>query len=264
MNRSIVSSAAESAPRAFHSSRSKRRWWVRNMLFVGLLVLLAGCIEPAESTAVPRTLPCPSPTDTPWAEFAFGVDSASDIVFAVAETWSIDEDRIGETSSFEGPILRWRTAVPGGEDDVFYASFNRENQLKKIEVKWTWPNPTLAQIIDCLGFPDHYIAFEEVGPDHIFINLALFYTDDGIVIRDRGTIWTVGPRRIHTSMKIEEFVLVAPSTAEQMGTEMYRYGQEPKHLIYSVCLLKPWPGAVEAMEIASDEEVDQCGVFRDW
>lgn len=263
MNRSTVGIAAGSAHSPLNSSRQKSRWRVRYII-LGLLALLAGCIEPVPGASVPRTLPCPSLADSPWAEFLFGIDSPSEVVSAVVDIWGIHEDRIGEMSSVEGPILRWRTDVPGGQDDIFLASFNRKHQLKKIKVKWTWPNPTLAQIIDCLGFPDHYIAFEEFGPEHIFIKFALFYTDDGIVIRDGGTIWTVGPPRIRTGMKIDGFVLVAPGAEEQMGTEMYRYGQEPNHLIYSLCLSKPWPGAVEAMEIASNEEVEECGVFRDW
>ena len=239
---------------------------VRYMLFVALLVLLVGCVEPEPGTAVPRTLPCPSPTDTPWAEFTFGVDSPSDVVSAVVNLWGIEKDQIGEFSSAvdPGPILRWRTAVPGGEDDVFYASFHRGQHLKKLTVEWTWPYPTLAQIINWLGFPDQYIAFNAVSPEHILINLALFYTDIGVVVRDSGTIWSAGQPKIHTDMLIKKFVLVAPGTAEQMATEMYRYGMEPRHLIYSVCLLKPWPGSTEAMEIASDKEVDQCRVFRDW
>lgn len=267
MNRSIVRVAAESSPSSFRSSGPKTRLRVRYMLFVALLVLLAGCVAPAPGTAIPRTLPCPSLTDTPWADFTFGLDSPSEVASTVVDLWGIEREQIRETSSFMGPILRWRTDVPGGEDDVFYASFHRGQQgphLKKLAIEWTWPYPTLPQIIDCLGFPDQYIAFRDHQGEKFLLNLALFYTDIGVVARDIGGGWSAGPPKIHTDMLIKEFVLVTPGTAEQMATEMYSYGKEPRHLIYTVCLLKPWPGSIESMEIASDEELDQCGIFRDW
>ena len=266
MNRLIASAAVESAPSSLQPSGPKRRLRIRNMLFVAFLVLLAGCVEPEPGTAVPRTLPCPSLTNTPWAEFTFGVDSPSDVVSTVVNLWGIEKDQIVEHSSAvdPGPILRWVTDVPGGLEDIFYVSFHRGQKLKKINIEWTWPNPTFAQIIDCLGFPDQYIAFYDIAGEMNLVNLALFYTDIGVVVRDRGVSWGSRPPANHSNVRIHEFVLVTPGTAEQMATDMYRYGKEPRHLIYSVCLLKPWPGSIEAIEIASDEEVDQCGIFRYW
>ena len=263
MERSIVKAAAESVPSSFRSTVPRRRLRIRPMLFITLIVLLAGCVAPAPGTAAPRTLPCPSLADSPWGDFTLGVDNSSVVVSAVVNGWGIEKDQIEDTSSAPDPrpILRWRTAVPGGEDDLFHASFDKEKRLKKLSVAWTWPYPTLAQIIDCLGYPDHYIAFKKYS-EKVLLKVVFFYTDIGVVARDEGFGWGDGQLEIERDMLIKGFVLVAPGTAEQMATDIYRYRSGPDHLSDSVCLLKPWPGSIEAMEIASKEEMDRCGVFR--
>ena len=264
MERSTVKTAAESVPGSFRSTMSRRR----PILFIALIFLLAGCIAPAPGTAVPRTLPCPSLADSPWGDFTLGVDNPSDVVSAVVKGWGIEKDQIEDTSSAQDPrpILRWRTTLPGGDFDLFHASFDKEKRLKRLGVAWTWPYPTFAQIIDCLGYPDHYIAFKTYW-EAISLNVVFFYTGIGLVVHHDGYSWGEGQLEIEHDMRLNGFILVAPGTAEQMASDIYRYRtgiylyrSGPEHLSDSVCLLKPWPGSIEAMEIATVEEMERCGV----
>lgn len=265
MERSTLKAAAESVPGSFRTTAPRRRLWSRPMLPMALVVLLAGCVAPAPGTAVPRSMPCPSLADSPWGDFTLGVDDPSDVVSAVVKRRGIEEDQIEDMGSVQdpGPILRWGTALPGGAEDLFHASFDEEKRLKMLSVAWTWPYPTFGQIIDCLGHPDHYIAFINYS-EAVSLNVALFYTGVGLAARGDGIGWGNGQLEIERGMWFDGFVLVAPGAAERMAADIYRYSSGPEHwhLRDSACLLKPWPGSIEAAEIASVEEVDRCGLFR--
>ena len=88
----------------------------------------------------------------------------------------------------------------------------------------------------------------------------LLYTEDGLVVRHVDTIWSFESSGIHPNMRMDEFVVVSPGTAEQVATNLYSYGNEVRYHARAVCLLKPWPGSIKAMEMASEEEKIQCGV----
>ena len=218
MNRSILKPSVKSTTRFFHFSGPKPHLGARYFFTFALLVLLTSCIEP-DSSSVPRTLPCPSIADSPWAKFRFGVDSPSEVASTAVDLWGIERDQIGELSSAvdPGPILWWRTEVLGGTEDNYYASFHKGQHLKKIKVEWTWPDPTFAQIIDCLGSPDQYIAFYDLTPEVTTLNLALFYSDIGVVVRHNGAIWGDELPKIHPNLRMARFVLVTPGTAEQIA-----------------------------------------------
>ena len=219
---------------------------------------------PPPPPLVPRSFSCASFTESLWEEFRFGVDSPDDVVSTVARLWEIERDQVQFmlTISEEVYMARWRSSTIVGAGGAYEASFQDDQKLGKISVTWGNPRPTLSQIIDCLGFPDHYIAFYDQTVEALYLSLALLYADNGIVVRHYAFSGSTEVPRIHPDMRMERFVVVPPGTAERVATDMYSYGNEVPRHVRSVCLLEPWPGSIEAMKIASDEEKNRCGFFR--
>ena len=228
-----------------------------------LLVILAGCTVPPPPPA-PPSFSCASFTESHWKEFSFGADFPDDAVSTAANLWGIERDQVQFfilTNSDRVSSVWWRSDAIVGTGGTHQAWFQEGQQLAKISVEWGNPRPTLAQIIDCLGVPEHYIAFYDQGWDFTYLSLALLYTDSGIVVRHFALSLIVKLSEIHPEMLMERFVVVAPGTAEQMVTDMYSYGIEVPVHVRSACLMRPWPGSIEAMEIASNEERNRCGVL---
>ena len=236
-------------------------WQTRFTLILVWMVILSGCTLPP-----PSTLPfsCTSFTESLWEEFRFGVDSPDDVVSTVARLWGIERDQVQFmlTISEDVYMARWRSSTIVGTGGAYEAWFQDDQKLGKISVKWGNPRPTLSQTIDCLGFPDHYIAFYDVSGEAEYLHLALLNTDNRIIVRHGNPSWSPESPAIHPDMRMDRFIVVAPGPAEQIVTDMYSYGNEVPRHARAVCLLKPWPGSIEAMEIASNEEKSQCGFFR--
>lgn len=52
---------------------------------------------------------------------------------------------------------------------------------------------------------------------------------------------------------MERTVFVSPGAAEEMAATVHGDGFEPRTYIDQVCVLKPWPGSIEAMQVASEK-----------
>ena len=238
----------------------------RLALYTTLLVIITGCTlppPPPSTQSTPSSFSCASFTESLWKEFRFGVDSPDDVVATATRLWGIERDQVQVRLTFSGDEVfdvRWWSDAIIGTGGNYLVWFSAGRKLAKISVTWGRPKPTLAQIIDCLGFPEHYIAFYDAGPDATYLSLALFYPDSGIVVRYfNPSLWVTLPI-IHPAMRMERFVVVAPGDAETMVTDMYSYGVEVPFHVRSGCLMRPWPGSIEAMEIASEDEQIRCGV----
>ena len=148
-------------------------WQTRLTLILVWMVILSGCTLPP-----PSTLPfsCSSFTESLWEEFRFGVDSPDDVVSTVARLWGIEREhvQVNLTASGEDVLrVRWRSITTIGVLGEYLAWFQDDQKLGKINVKWGNPRPTLSQTIDCLGFPDHYIAFYDVSGEVEYLGLSL-------------------------------------------------------------------------------------------
>ena len=226
----------------------------RRVTFALLLILiLTACAHPP-----PLPFSCANFKETYWAEFNFGIDSPTDVASTAARLWGIDLDNIRVDERMWGTVsnVNWLDRKIYGTLGIF-SSWLREGVLIKFEVGWQYPTPTLSQAIDCLGDPEHYIAFVIVGlPDTPFIHLDLVYPEKGIVVHYFDQ-YTTEP--IHPHMRIGYMSVVASGATEEVVQATYSIGMFGRQQLgYSTCLLKAWPGSFEAIEIAPVRDFLQC------
>ena len=121
---------------------------------------------------------CANFKETYWAEFNFGIDSPTDVASTAARLWGIDLDNIKVDERMWGTVtnVSWLDRKIYGTSGVFSSSI-REGVLIKFEVGWQYPTPTLSQAIDCLGEPEHYIAFVVAALDYPIFHLDLVYPE---------------------------------------------------------------------------------------
>ncbi|MCY4093482.1 MAG: hypothetical protein OXF62_21945 [Caldilineaceae bacterium] len=243
--------------------------WEQHALYLTLLVFVAGCTwQPRQPLAPPQSPPptpptfsCASLTESYWSEFRFGSDSPDDVAATAAKLWGIDSDQVDFGLTIDGKVYHafWGDADIFGAGAGYGAWFDEGQRLRKISVEWGLAKPKLSQTVECLGGPDSYTAFYEVHGEVPFLNLALFYPQSGIIVRHSAPSWSTELPHIRPIMLMKRFVVVPAGTAEQMATEMYHTGDEAPDRHHSVCLLKPWPSSIDALEIATDEEKNKCG-----
>ena len=224
-------------------------------------LLLSGCTLPP-----PSTLPffCSSFTESYWEEFSFGVDSPDSVTSTAARLWEIGEERFEVDLTVSGDVwnVRWASIATIGPSGEYLAWFRDDETLVKISAYWGNPRPTLTETIDCLGDPDHYFAFLYPTGEVEYLSLALLYTDKRIIVHHNNPSWSAKASEIHPDMRMDSFIVIAHGSAEQLLTDMYSHGYVVRHRAQSECLLKSWPGSIEAMEAASIEERSRCGVYQ--
>lgn len=234
-----------------------------------LIFILAGCYAPQSSIVegTPPPFSCARLTESYWAEFRFGVDSPDDVVSAAARLWEIERDRVHVRLALDGDLVgdevfdvRWWSDANTGTANVYQAWFGEDQTLARIEVEWGHPRPTLAQAIDCLGFPEQYIAYYDQGADLTLLRLVLLYTESGIAVSYLNNYILFTPPANHAGLPMDRFVVVAPDAAEEMVSDLYSHRPDKSAYVLSLCLIKPWPGSIEAMETATKEEQRRCRV----
>lgn len=236
-------------------------WKTRQISILVCMVILTGCTLPP-----PSTLPfsCSSFTESFWEAFRFGVDTPDNVVSTAARLWEIEREHVevALTASGEVSSVRWRSIATVGPQGKYLAWFRDDQTLGKISVNWGNPRPTFSETVDCLGLPDHYIAFYYYSGEAKYLSLSLLYMGKRTIIRHDNPSWSGEALRIHPDMRMDRFIVVAYGSAEQAISDLYSYGYEvASEQAQALCLLKPWPGSIEAMEIASNEEWSRCGVF---
>ena len=234
--------------------------WGRYILFLTLMAALAGCSVPLPPS---QPFSCARLTETHWMEFDFGVDSPDDVITAAISLWETERSQVQSMLNVDDEIMNvwWRSDAAVGIGETYQAWFRGGRQLKKIDVRWGHPKPTLAQLIDCLGIPEYYIAFYDQAPEATRFKLVLLDSETGIVLpydSPYTSFLRPEPPEIHPDVRIDELAVVAPGPPEQMVTDLYSVGNVGGGYKYSVCLLKPWPGSVEAMEIESAAAFQRC------
>ena len=236
---------------------------LQSALLLVWAVILSGCTFSAPPPLPTHPFSCASFTDSRWSEFTYGMDGPADVISTVARLWEIEREQIQVNLTLRGDEvwnLQWSSIGTIGLFGEYRAWFQDNQKLAKISVKWGNPRPTLSQILDCLGNPDSYYAFY-TRFEVTHLNLVLIYADRGIVIRHSSIVRSSEPARLYPAMRMDRFIVVPPGAAERVITDMYSYGFEVRFHVNAVCLLEPWPSSIDELEISSDEERIQCGVF---
>ncbi len=238
----------------------RRHKRIRNRLAFLLifLSLLSGC----ESTHIPPTvrnaepLSCDIFTQSRWKEFRFGIDSPAEVAATVVDLWRIEQDQIRFSSSFRSDLtLEWSNRQ--GERNVSYSAwFGEERQLEGIEASWR-PFATLSQVIECLGAPDFYSGRYELDHEPQ-LDFRFWYVDTGFSFRHYSY-----PRRrthppINPTQRIDGFHVAAPLRSRRAAPEIYTAGDDPARFANALCLIKPWPGSIEAIEITWHDNDSRC------
>ena len=153
------------------------------------LLTLSGCQVPLSDwpqptlavAGPPESFPCSIFDESQWQEFRFGLDSPADVVAIVARSRVKNKERIWTDSLKHGlETVDWHEF--GDELNVHYrAWFRKEQGLFRVMGYWA-PNPTMEQVLDCLGFPDYYKAIYAANIEAIQLSLTLWYTERGIIV----------------------------------------------------------------------------------
>lgn len=224
--------------------------WSRNIVIVVLLSMLTGCSinPPATFMGTPVPFSCAKFTERRWQEFRFGVASLDDTIATVISLWDIDNDQLTHYGGLGYGLDRasWGDVKQG----VFYSTLFREKQLQKFDVKFE-PPPTLTQVLDCLGPPEYYAAYEEATVETYSFILMLWYLEKGFVVQHSSYYTLVRPTVDLSAQLMQNFFVVAPGTLEQMVLNVYTLGHDPDVQAWGLCVLRPWPGSIESIEIES-------------
>ena len=250
--------------------------WGRSLLVCTLLFTLAGCgdsgADVPQSTPTfatphpPKFFQCSIFDESRWQEFRFGVDSPADVVSTVArgrkgdrdQGRKGDRDQIWRHQSHDGggEIVDWDEV--GDEKDIGYRALFR-NQVGLFQISgYMRIEPTLGQIIDCLGVPEFYEATYFAGLK-LQLNLKLWYPEKGIVIEHFSIHNQEAPPAIDANYRVSMFYVLAAGEPEEMVANLYVQGEDPDVQAYGLCVLRPWPGSIEALEVESFLEEQRCG-----
>ena len=230
----------------------------RRAIYVSLALLftLAGCFNPRSPIVqgTPPPFSCARFTESHWAAFDFGVDSPDDVAAKVVRLWKVDEEEVQAppTDLFDVHLkVFWQSYDNGRLSARYMALFRKDRHLTKVDGRWDRSHPpTLAQVIDCLGFPQYYQSVYTYarGEAHRRLTLGLWYTDKGLVVNHNSFYGQEQLPAIHPHQMMDSFVVVAPGNPEQMVPNVYTGGDDPGIHAYGLCVLRPWPGSLEAIE----------------
>lgn len=223
-----------------------------------LLFICVGCFAP-QPVVIPGTPPpfsCARFTEPHWEELIFGVDSPDDVAATVARLWNIDKEqvRVPPTEMAEANLtVKWAGDVNARMGETYSALFRRDRQLTHVEVRWgvSRTPPTLAQVVDCLGFPQYYESVYTAGAGEAAFRqtLGLWYTEKGLVVNHTSFHNRVQVPAVHPNQMMDSFIAVAPGPPEQMVRDVYSLGDRPSVYTYGLCVLRPWPGSIGTIEV---------------
>ena len=212
-----------------------------------LLERLMVFILSEEAYEAPGPSACARLSLSRWQEFRFGEDFVHDVVATVIRLWDIDRDKIEGGRRRTGgffPVTWW-----DNEEMVHHmAIFSPSGRLEEVGGGMV-PGLTLAQIIDCLGPPDYFSAYR--GPYFATTELELYYIEEGFSVSgffDHRYPGREPLERISPEFGMSEFT-VYPQTLEELAR---RVGDVDGDGYPDPCILRLWPGSIEALEI--DEE----------
>lgn len=236
---------------------------LNKLLLVLVGALLTACVSPVRPSSPDfgplEPFPCERFGESRWQEFQFGVGLPDDVIATVTELWGFDRDqlRINLRSDLDPPYIGigWSDSVETGLGAAYSTNFRDGHRyLRRIVLEWNLPEPALTQIIDCLGPPEYYSAAYVSGTESTGVGLDLWYVEKGFVARglvDAYFPWQTLPEVITPDFRMDLF-LVLPPGLEKMA---YSLRNSVEGANREMCVLKPWPGSIEAIEIDEIEDI---------
>ena len=225
------------------------------IFFIVLTIILSGCYPemPATASGTPPPFSCGNFTESYWQEFRFGIDSPDDVIVTASRLWKIDADdfTVNESSRHDFLWVVWKDR----KGERLYSAGFREGQFHRVSVSFQpGHRPTLAQVINCLEVPEYFAAYE--GHEDTGLDLSLSYPVKGFEIVH---ISTKPPPQSTTDLPLRlmnKLFVVAPGPPEQMVRDVYSYGHLSSVHAWGLCVLRPWPGSVEAIVVESFVDED--------
>lgn len=261
----------------------------RTFLVVLSAIILTGCHlypsvpqRPVTIKGTPEPFPCAHFANAHWKQFGYGVDTQEDVIAAVGRLWGIEREGFHSPASDNFnplPRLSWEVADVGVR---YFAIFYEDGPLKEFDFQtapyWQEDNtrvglprtpeeiatqtgsyPTMRQIIDCFGAPDYYSAYWLQDIEDSMLNLALWYVDQGLVFSH--SAWGQHHRRplpppFPHELSMHFATMLPPGDVATMVNVHYGTDYGGKRKEYVLCVIKPWPGSIEAMAV-EDESTSQ-------
>lgn len=213
--------------------------------------------EPTSTVAAPpELLPCSLFDTSLWKEFSFGDDSPSDVISTVERLWDKEAGQVSTMSNYRDLFILWSDSVDGVHAS-YEAFFWREQEFMHVELQ-LYPAPTLSQVLDCLGAPEYHEATLAAGIEYSYHVVSLWYTEKGLIAGDVAFPPVLYRTVIDAEYRIGFFVFVAPGELEELISNAYFSGMTEWVYEYGTCIIRPWPGSIEAIEVYYDPIDLQC------
>ncbi len=123
--------------------------------------------------------------------------------------------------------------------------------IKRIKVDLA-PQPSLNEVLACLGSPALYYATSHLHSD-VALEVGLWYPDRNVVVEhfvlSRGLRLIPYTPYIDGQIRMQRLTVVRPGTVNEMIDNAIPYGNMAELHDKVVKSLKPWPGEVSKMEI---------------
>ena len=201
-----------------------------------------------------------------WQEFRFGVDTPDDVVARVVKLWSIDKDEVGILWDPPWNWVRWEGGFDFASSTSQTAMFDTAARISCISLstggggnpqclRWprcstAWALPTTIQCPCGIG-----------GSSSISGFCWLFV--QGSFNLDQEEVPTIQPETLMGNTATHalrgDFIAVAPTGDISQMAYVYGTGLQA----WELCLLRPWPGSIEAIEILPFEEYLRCANSRE-
>ncbi len=244
--------------------------WMRWALAFTSLITLSGCFDfpkhatsplqrgsPRRTDIGPRPAPrlCSYFRDAIWQEFGFGVDSPDEVIYTATSLWkSVNESRIELWEPYGGEA-NWAVVWQARNDGVlarYLAEGGKRRKLVSVRVDMN-PQPSLAQIIACLGAPQSHSA-TLTQDNELLLTLSLWYPEKGFVVYGFSYDAHVQSTAFQPGFRMDSFSVVSPGSLEERVSDLHHWSARA----YILCTYRPWPGSIEAIEVESDLENPRC------
>lgn len=230
--------------------------WARFAAMSAVLLSAMGCADiggygpPSPVvTGTPPPFPCAVVKETSWDKFDFGADGPDEVEGTVVKMWAIDKAQVQQLEAYpeehrHSVQVRWESADGSAK---FIARF-REGGLQTITIVLS-SDAALTQILDCLGDPGYYAAYTTADVEDAFLSLSLWYEERGLAVFHESLVSRHSDEAplLKPALRVALIEVVESGDPEAVVAAAHDW-EGPDKRDFVLCVLKPWPGSIEAME----------------